>query len=102
METISSLEEIIKQLSSMQLRDLFDFIGEIMSLNIAVTNLSNEFKEARFANGEVCMNCGSTHVVKHRKLNDKQHYKYRDCNKTFNELMMSSLSCTKSPLIKWV
>lgn len=102
MQTISSLKEIIKQLSSIQLRDLFNFIGEIMSLNITATNLSNKFKESRFSSGEVCMHCGSTHVVKHGKVNDKQRYKCRDCNKTFNELTMSSLSYTKLPLVKWV
>lgn len=71
MQTVSSLKEIIKQLSSLQLRDLFNFIGEIMSLNIRATHLSNEVKEARFSSGEVCTHCGSTHMVKHGMINNK-------------------------------
>lgn len=102
MQTVHDLEEVIRSLSSMQLKELFNFIGEIMSLNITATNLSNEFKENRFANGEICMHCGSTHVIKHGMLKDKQRYKCVDCGKTFNELTMSSLSCIKLPLEKWV
>lgn len=102
MQTVHDLEEIIKSLSSMQIKELFNFIVEIMSRNITASNLSNEFKENRFSNGEACMHCGSTHVNKHGKLKDKQRYKCMDCGKTFNDLTMSSLSCTKLPLEKWV
>lgn len=102
MSSVGTLKTDIKTLSDLALQDLFDFIGEIMSLNSLTRNLPKDCRESRFAKGEVCPHCKSTHVVKNGKLNVKQRYKCRGCNKTFNDFTKSALSSTKLPLEKWI
>ena len=102
MASLGTLKADIKSLSDFALQDIFDFIGGIMTLNSLTRNLPKDCREARFAKGEVCPHCKSTHVVKNGKLNDKQRYKCRDCNMIFNDFTKSALSCTKLPLEKWV
>lgn len=96
------LKEDIKTFSDLELQDLFDFIGEIMSLNSLTHSLPKDCRESRFAKGEFCPHCNSTHVVKNGKLNDKQRYKCRACNRSFNDFTKSALSSTKLPLDKWI
>ncbi len=102
MPSVVTLKEDIKELSDFQLQELFNYIGEIMTLNSISSNLNNEFKEIRFTKGEVCPHCNSTSVVKNGKLNGKQRYICKSCKKSFNDLTKSVLSCTKLPLYKWV
>ena len=102
MASLGTLKADIKSLSDFALQDIFDFIGGIMTLNSLTRNLPKDCREARFAKGEVCPHCKSTHVVKNGKLNDKQRYKCRDCNMIFNDFTKSALSCTNLPLEKWV
>jgi len=102
MPSVGILKEDIKTFSDLELQDLFDFIGEIMSLNSLTHSLPKDCRESRFARGEVCPHCNSTHVVKNGKLNDKQRYKCRACNRSFNDFTKSALSSTKLPLDKWI
>jgi transposase-like protein len=102
MPSVGTLKTDIKTLSEYALQDLFDFIGEIMTLNSLTRNLPKDCRESRFAKGEVCPHCNSTHVVKNGKLNDNQRYKCRGCNKTFNDFTKSALSYTKLSLEKWI
>lgn len=102
MPSVGALKADIKTLSEFALQDLFDFIGEIMSLNSLTRNLPKDCRESRFAKGAVCPHCKSTHIVKNGKLNEKQRYKCRGCNKTFNDFTKSALSSTKLPLEKWI
>ncbi|MBU3146292.1 hypothetical protein [Clostridium sp. CF012] len=50
-------KEDIKTFSDLELQDLFDFIGEIMSLNSLTHSLPKDCREFRFAKGEVCPHC---------------------------------------------
>ncbi|MGL4361765.1 MAG: IS1595 family transposase [Cellulosilyticaceae bacterium] len=102
MTDLTTLRNEIRTLSDTQLRDLFNFIGEVLSMNFMSQNINTEFKENRFKSGQVCIHCGSLCVVKNGKLNNKQRYKCKDCKKHFNDLTLSSLSCTKLPLEKWL
>ena len=64
MPSVGTLKTDIKTLSEFALQDLFDFIGEIMTLNSLTRNLPKDCRESRFAKGVVCPHCKSTHVVK--------------------------------------
>lgn len=63
-----------------------------MTLNSLTRNFPKDCRESRFSKGEVCPHCNSTHIVKNGKLNGKQRYKCRGCNKTFNDFTKSELS----------
>lgn len=102
MSGVGTLKTDIRGLSDIELQDLFNFIGEIMTLNSLSRNLPKDCREARFSKGEVCPHCNSTYVVKNGKLNGKQRYKCKTCNKTFNDFTKSALSSTKLPLDKWI
>ncbi len=102
MSSVSTLKLDIKALSDFELQDLFNYIGEIMSLNSLSRNLPKEFRETRFSKGEVCPHCASDNIVKNGKLNGKQRYKCKSCNRTFNDLTKSALSSKKLPLEKWI
>ena len=44
----------IDLLSEYDLQELFNYIGERMTLKSLGRNLNTEFKESRFANGPIC------------------------------------------------
>lgn len=102
MTDFNKLINDIRTLSDRQLWDLFNFIGEILSLQFMSKDIQTEFKEHRFNGGQICVHCGSLAVVKNGKLGDKQRYRCKDCKKNFNNLTLSALSCTKLPLTKWM
>lgn len=79
----------VRTLSDIELQELFNFVGEIMTLNSLSHNLPGECRESRFSMGQIQL-CG------------KQRYKCKDCEKTFNDFTKSSLSNTKLPLEKWI
>lgn len=102
MATISNIKTDITSLKEYQLRDLFNFIGEMLTLGSVNGTLNKEFRESRFSKGQCCPHCQSTSVVKNGKLKEKQRYICRNCNKSFNDLTKSALSCTKLPLPIWI
>lgn len=102
MASVVNIKSDIRSLSDTELQELFNFIGEVMTLNSLTRNLPKDCREARFSKGEVCPHCNSTYVVKNGKLNGKQRYKCKSCNKTFNDFTKSALSSTKLPLGKWI
>lgn len=102
MATISNIKTDITLLNEQQLKDLFNYIGEILTFNSSNNNLNNEFREARFNKGHCCPHCKSTLVVKNGKLKEKQRYICRLCKKSFNDLTKSALSCTKLSLKTWI
>lgn len=61
-------------------------MGEVISLNFRPKNIHTEFKESHFKGGHICIHCGSLIVVKNGKSNGKQRYKWKDCNRPFNDL----------------
>lgn len=100
MATISNIKSDITSLSEYQLRELFNYIGEMLTLGSSDGSLNKEFRESRFSKGQCCPHCESTSVVKNGKLKGKQRYICRSCKKSFNDLTKSALSCTKLPLEK--
>lgn len=102
MASVSSIKIDITTLGDYELQELFNYIGEMLTLGSLKGSLNNDFKESRFSKGEVCPHCQSTSIVKNGKLKDKQRYLCKTCNKSFNDLTKSALSCTKLPLEKWI
>ena len=102
MASTAEIKEAIQLLSQQQLKDLYQFIAEIMSINIPINNLDKEISESRFANGEACVYCDSTAIVKYGRVGKAQRYRCKECGKTFNTLTFSSLSYSKLPLDLWV
>ena len=43
-----------------------------MSINIPLSNLNKEISESRLANGEACVHCGSTTIVKYVRVGKAQ------------------------------
>ena len=84
MQRTAEIKEAIQLLSQQQLKDLYQFITEIMFLNIPLSNLNQEISESRFANGEACVHCGSIAIVKYGKVGKAQRYRCKDCKKTRN------------------
>lgn len=97
-----SLKDSINRLSDVDLQELFNYIGERMSLKSLSNGLNNEFKESRFANGQKCPYCDSNEVVKNGTRKNRQRYLCKKCSKSFNDLTMSALSNTKLPLETWI
>lgn len=102
MSKLLKLQNDILELSAPEVKDLFNFLGEILALHFMPEDIHTEFREHRFNGGQVCIHCGSLSVVKNGKLGHKQRYKCKDCKKHFNNLSLSSLACTKLPLNKWM
>lgn len=55
MSSVGTLKTDIRTLSDTELQDLFNFIGEIMTLNSLSSNLPKDCRELRFSGGEVCL-----------------------------------------------
>lgn len=102
MASIETLKTDIRNLSEIEMQDLFNFIGEIMTLNSLSSNLPKDCRELRFSGGGVCPHCNSDNIIKNGKLCGKQRYKCKSCGKTFNDFTKSALSNTKLPLEKWI
>ena len=102
MASVSSIKTDITTLGDYELQELFNYIGEMLTLGSLKGSLNNDFKESRFSKGEVCPHCQSNSIVKNGKLKYKQRYLCKTCNKSFNDLTKSALSCTKLPLEKWI
>ena len=90
MNTLSELQDYVRTLSEEQFKAFFAWMGEMMQLNFTSKNIHTEFKESRFKGGHVCVHCGSLSVVKNGHFQGKQRYKFKDCNKQFNDLTLSS------------
>lgn len=102
MKNVRNIKADIRNLSDVELQDLFNFIGEIMTLNSLSNNLPKDCRESRFSKGEICPHCNSDKIIKNGKLCGKQRYKCKTCGKTFNDFTKSALSYTKLPLETWI
>ena len=77
MATISNIKSDITSLSEYQLRELFNYIGEMITLGSSDGSLNKEFRESRFSKGQCCPHCESTSVVKNGKLKGKLSCLYK-------------------------
>ncbi len=99
MPTLSSVKADIMTLNDGQKENLLEYISKILSLSPLTMK---DCREARFATGQKCPHCESSHVSKFGKTNEKQRYKCKDCSKTFTDFSKSALSSSKLPLTKWL
>lgn len=102
MASISTIKTDLSSLGDYQLEELFNYIGEMLTVGTSKSSLNENFKESRFSKGESCPHCQSTSIIKNGKLNERQRYVCKTCHKSFNDLTKSTLSCTKLPLDKWI
>lgn len=102
MPSIKSIMTDILTLKNDEQLQLFDLIGEAITLNSMSTSIHSDSREQRFADGVVCIHCGSMDVIKHGKKNGVQRFKCKDCGKTFNDLSLSALSNSKLDTDTWL
>ncbi|MCR5010973.1 MAG: IS1595 family transposase [Lachnospiraceae bacterium] len=101
MADINSIWEQIKTLDISQKRQLRRMLGYVDGLG-AIRDKQEFLTEKRFAQGRVCFECGSTHVVRHGKTADGiQRYRCRDCGKTFVITSNSILCRTRKSMETW-
>ncbi|MBM7561153.1 IS1595 family transposase [Fusibacter tunisiensis] len=102
MPSIHSIFRDIKALTDSQIEELFNTIGEIISLRTMTGSLYNDSREQRFSKGVACLHCGSMNVIKHGKKNDVQRFRCKDCERTFNDRTMTPLANSHVSLEQWI
>ena len=102
MPSIQSIFMDIKALTDSQIEELFNNIGEIISLRAMTSSLYNDSREQRFSKGVACLYCGSINVIKHGKKNDVQRFRCKDCERTFNDRTMTPLVNSHVSLEQWI
>ncbi|SDK00337.1 Transposase [Natronincola ferrireducens] len=60
-----------------------------------------ELRETKFSKGLICPRCDGKEVMRFGKYNNRQRYKCKSCNKTFNDFTHTPLYKTKHPE-KWI
>lgn len=58
----------INYLSIRTYKRFSNFIGEMLTLDLANRDLNKEFRDSRFSKGQCCHHCKSTSVVNNGKL----------------------------------
>ena len=67
-----------------------------------VVGIEKYLTEKRFANGHICLHCGSVHAVRNgRRADGTQRYICRDCGKSFVVTTNSIVSGTQKSLAVW-
>lgn len=102
MPSVHSLFKDIKSLSDKEIEELFNSIGEILSLKSMTKSIYSDSREQRFSKGVACLHCGSTNVIKHGKKNGVQRFKCKDCEKTFNDRTLTPLANSHVSLEQWI
>lgn len=102
MPLVTTIKTDVAKLNEQELNDLFNYIGEIMTINGITRNLPKDCRESRFSNGSVCPHCQADKIVKHGKTNGRQRFRCKSCGKTFNDFSFSALANSKLPLVKWL
>lgn len=86
----------LDKLNAYEIKQLYNVV-EDKAVNLAsITSISSQVKEII-----ICPHCGSVHAVRNGKVNGKQRYICRDCNKSFGDFTNSIISGTKSTYDKW-
>lgn len=102
MPSIQSIFRDAKSLSDRDIQELFNNIGEIISLKSMTKSIHSDSREQRYSNGVTCLHCGSTSVIKHGKKNDVQRFRCKDCTKTFNDLTLTPMANSHLELSTWL
>lgn len=102
MPSLSAIKSDISTLSGIQITELFEYIGQLITINSMEKDLQKDCKEKHFSDGQVCPSCGSLHVIKNGKVYGKQRYLCKDCEKSFGDLTSSVFSSSKLSLRIWM
>ncbi len=102
MPSLSVIKSDVATLSSIQITELFEYIGQLITINSMEKDLQKDCKEKHFSDGQVCPTCGSLHVIKNGKVNGKQRYLCKDCKKSFGDLTNSVFASSKLSLRIWM
>ena len=102
MPSLSMIKSDITALSNIQIADLFEYIGQLITINSMEGDLQKDCKEKHFSNGQACPVCGSLNVIKNGKVNGKQRYLCKDCQKSFGDLTASIFANSKLSLRIWM
>ena len=81
MPNVTTILADINTLSDNDKEQLFNAIGEILTLSSYAKNLTQEVRESRFSKGKVCPHCASEMVVRNGKYKGKQRYICKSCKK---------------------
>lgn len=87
---------------------LFDLIGETITFNSMSKSTHNDSREQRFADGVVCIHCGSMDVVKHGKKdefakdNGKEHIRIPSGKHKNGVYHISHVNSLHSKFRKWM
>jgi len=102
MPTLQSVFKDAKSLSERDMQELFNILGESISLKSMTKSVHSDSREQRYSGGVICLHCGSTSVIKHGKKNGVQRFRCKDCNKTFNDLTLTPMANSKVCLEQWM
>ncbi len=102
MPNVTTILADINTLSDNDKEQLFNAIGEILTLSSYAKNLTQEVRESRFSKGKVCPHCASEMVVRNGKYKGKQRYICKSCKKTFSDFTYSPMAHSKKPIDKWL
>lgn len=102
MPSVYSIFKDIKSFNDDEIEELFNSIGEILSLKSMIKSLYNDSREQRFSKGFACLHCGGTNVIKDGRKNDVQRFRCKGCKKTFNDRTLTPLANSHVSLEQWI
>lgn len=102
MPNITTILAEVRTLSDYDKEQLFNAIGDILTLTSYTKNLTQEVREIRFAKGNICPHCSSELVVRNGKFDGKQRYICKSCKKTFSDFTHSPVAHTKKTIDMWL
>ena len=101
----TNFAELLKSIPTMndtQKQKLYIALKSIVEPSVVPQGkLITELRESKFKGGLVCPHCGSHHVIRFGKYNNRQRYMCKDCNKTSIDLSSTPLNRTHYP-DKWI
>ena len=100
---MSSVATIIKMIMELPADERKVLKSALLNTSISGSSDMNDFlTKERFANGRVCPECGSTHIVRNGHRTDgTQRFICRDCKKSFVVASNSIVSGTRKDLYVW-
>lgn len=102
MASVSSIFKDVANLNENQIEELFNNIGELISLKSFSKSVHTDSREQRYAKGVACLHCGSTGIIKYGKKSNIQRFKCKDCGKTFNDLTLTPMAKSPLPVDTWL
>ena len=102
MASVSSIFKDVANLNENQIEELFNNIGELISLKSFSKSVHTDSREQRYSKGVACLHCGSTAVIKYGKKSNVQRFKCKDCGKTFNDLTLTPMANSPLPVDTWL